>query len=349
MKRAFLGANAAAGFVNLFNQVVPDSSEYRLYILKGGSGCGKSTLMKKVIEFASAMGMTADSYFCSGDVTSLDGIYIPEVKTAIIDGTAPHMTDPKAYGAHGEIINMGDCIRSDEMRGDYARISDVMKKKRALYDTAYTYLGAAGKIFEDCAKKNAACCDDKTIKMTATQIVKKLGVRKRALKETCHRKMFVSAFTPQGYSDFSGDYLSASKTYILSGAFDSVCAEVLMCLLPELACRFTEIDCFMHPLIAGIPFGIYLKDVDVFIVTETFLREEYKEGERIDLSCLVKKEVDAICEKEKNDIRTLCDSACERIKNAFELHGAIEEIYKPHIEFEKANAKINDVITRIQQ
>ena len=43
---------------------------------------------------------------CSSDNNSLDGIVIPKLKIAILDGTA-HVVDPVFPGVVDEIINLG--------------------------------------------------------------------------------------------------------------------------------------------------------------------------------------------------------------------------------------------------
>lgn len=54
------------------------------------------------------MGYNLEYMHCSSDSESLDGIVIPAKKVALLDGTAPHVVDPKNPGAVDEIINLGD-------------------------------------------------------------------------------------------------------------------------------------------------------------------------------------------------------------------------------------------------
>mgnify|MGYP001014521021 CR=1 FL=1 len=58
--------------------------------LVGPNGAGKSTLMKRVAAAAEERGLQVEYIRCSGDPDSLDAILLPEKKTAIVDGTAPH-------------------------------------------------------------------------------------------------------------------------------------------------------------------------------------------------------------------------------------------------------------------
>lgn len=88
--RYFLGANSPAGFYSLYDQLIDPAEADAVFILKGGPGCGKSTLMKRVAAAAEERGLQVEYIRCSGAPDSLDAILLPEKKTAIVDGTAPH-------------------------------------------------------------------------------------------------------------------------------------------------------------------------------------------------------------------------------------------------------------------
>lgn len=86
----FLGANTAQGFAMRFDQLHPGDRVKKCVILKGGPGCGKSTFMKKLQKTAASLGADTESYLCSSDPASLDGLFIPALGLAFVDGTAPH-------------------------------------------------------------------------------------------------------------------------------------------------------------------------------------------------------------------------------------------------------------------
>ena len=118
----------------------------RLYIIKGGPGTGKSTLMRKVADEAEKNGMDSELIFCSSDPSSLDGVIIPSLDTAIVDGTAPHLMDASLPGTKDEILNLGQFWNSDEL---YARRDDIEllgKRKSKAYKRVFTYLSAMGEI-----------------------------------------------------------------------------------------------------------------------------------------------------------------------------------------------------------
>ena len=91
----FLGANTAEGFSSRFDQLHPGSRVRKCVIIKGGPGCGKSTFMKKLRRTAVELGADTESYLCSSDPASLDGLLIPALGLAFVDGTAPHANATK--------------------------------------------------------------------------------------------------------------------------------------------------------------------------------------------------------------------------------------------------------------
>ncbi len=90
----FLGANGYGGFASLYEGFTSSPEISRLYILKGGPGCGKSSFMKRVAEAAEERGIAAEKVLCSGDPSSLDGVFFPALRLAYADGTAPHAAVP---------------------------------------------------------------------------------------------------------------------------------------------------------------------------------------------------------------------------------------------------------------
>ena len=88
----FLGANSGQGFQNLFPSFCKPEDHYDLIVLKGGPGVGKSTMMRRIGKAMEERGEDVEYLYCSGDPNSLDGVHIPRVRTAIVDGTAPHVS-----------------------------------------------------------------------------------------------------------------------------------------------------------------------------------------------------------------------------------------------------------------
>ena len=111
----FPGANTPNGFHSYYDYILKSHEANRIIILKGGPGTGKSTFMKKISRHLSSLGYQTEILHCSSDPNSLDGVCSREIGFLILDGTAPHIVDPKCPGAVDEIINLGECWDKDKI------------------------------------------------------------------------------------------------------------------------------------------------------------------------------------------------------------------------------------------
>ena len=93
----FVGANSGEGFRNLFPEMVDIADTYDLMVLKGGPGVGKNTFMREVVRAMEAAGTAVERLWCSGDPDSLDGVVLPELRCAVVDGTSPHGSEAKGH------------------------------------------------------------------------------------------------------------------------------------------------------------------------------------------------------------------------------------------------------------
>ena len=137
----FLAANTGLGFVSAYEGFPPKGSF--LHIVKGGPGTGKSSTMKAIREAANEHGLDTLSVLCSGDPDSLDGLWIPALGLAWMDGTAPHVREPAVYGVDGDYVNLGCFCRTPFRAADREAAAALSAACRARYAEAYRLLRAA--------------------------------------------------------------------------------------------------------------------------------------------------------------------------------------------------------------
>lgn len=145
----FASMNSAYGFHSDFQSIFDPNQLKRIYILKGGPGCGKSSLMKYIADCAEVDGLTVERFFCSSDPNSLDGIILVEKNIAIIDGTAPHQTDPNFPGIVENIINLGSFWNIKKILPHKKEILELIQEKKVAYLSAYQFLAAYGKVLDE--------------------------------------------------------------------------------------------------------------------------------------------------------------------------------------------------------
>jgi len=102
----FLGGNTPQGFYSYYDYLIDSEKVKKVYVIKGGPGTGKSTLMKSAAAWGEDNGYEVDYLHCSSDPSSLDGVII-DGDIAMVDGTSPHIVDPKNPGCVETIVNMG--------------------------------------------------------------------------------------------------------------------------------------------------------------------------------------------------------------------------------------------------
>ena len=139
----FCGANSAQGFYSLYDEFPPKGIRH---ILKGCPGSGKSGFMRAVGTQAERRGLCVEYVLCSGDPDSLDGVYIPALGEAWVDGTAPHVLEPGPFGIDGDYVNLGRFCRGDFSEASREAIGDITRRYKALYAEGYGYLAAAARI-----------------------------------------------------------------------------------------------------------------------------------------------------------------------------------------------------------
>lgn len=145
-EKYFAASNSAGGFKNYFGEIF-GSADY-IYIIKGGPGTGKSSFMRTQAEAAEARGERVELYYCSSDPDSIDGVLIHarDRLVGIIDGTSPHLSDPKYPGAYDEIINLGEFWNRELLIKQKNEIMALSDRKGAEYKNAYTFLRSVGNL-----------------------------------------------------------------------------------------------------------------------------------------------------------------------------------------------------------
>jgi len=138
----FLGANSGGGFRDLFTPFCEPKDFRDLILLKGGPGVGKSTLMGRIGRAMEEREEDVVYFHCSGDPDSLDGVWFPGLRVAVLDATSPHVCEPRYPAAVDRYVNLGefyDITRAKEQRGEIVGHTDACS---AAYARAYLALGA---------------------------------------------------------------------------------------------------------------------------------------------------------------------------------------------------------------
>lgn len=243
IKNYFAGGNTARGFYSLYDDCLKNLD--RVYILKGGPGTGKSTLMKDIGQKWGNKGYDIEYLFCSSDPKSIDGVIIPRLKVAVVDGTAPHVIEPKLPGAVEEYINLGDAWDSNKLILQRGKIRELSGQIGKSFENAYSTFAEALKVHDDWEKIYINSMDfEKMNKLTEklqNSFFGNLTLNKPAIVK--HR--FLGAATPEGAVDFVPNLTEdVAKRYFIKGRPGSGKSTMLKKLASEGESRGLDVEVY---------------------------------------------------------------------------------------------------------
>ena len=283
MERYFLGSNTEKGFCGFYNETTDKIGA--VYLLKGGAGTGKSSLIKKVLKAGLDKGFKCESWHCSGDPNSLDGVYIKDLDVTVIDATSPHAVEPKIPVVKDNIVNLLDYAS----KGKIVKYRDVIEKmsndKKRCYVCGYEHLNIAFCHFKQIERIVSTSMKGDEIRLKAKDfaldILKELrcindgvsvgcddektgGVSAYGCKEKYKiSKRFFRAITPDGIAIYL-DHLKDKNIWHIKGEMASVDL-FLKTALDVVMKEVSKVVVFFNPLSTDIIDGFMVGDVVVYV------------------------------------------------------------------------------------
>lgn len=353
IKRVFPGGNTSQGFFSYYDYILGQEEASRIFILKGGPGVGKSTFMEYIGNKMANKGFDVEFMQCSSDNDSLDGVVIPALKTALIDGTAPHVLDPKNPGAVDEIINLGDFWNRKGISKNKEEIIQLNMEIKRLFERAYRYIKAAAYFHEDSAVIYGWAINPAYISILAGRLINELfQSRGIAEKEGKERRLFASAITPGGLKNYLDTVLVTGKVYAVRG-FQGTGTDRLLEKVKLAAVErgyYTEsYYCALHPQKIE---HLVIPEADVSLTTvNDFHEADVTVCMEIDLNSSLDKRIIAryagILEFNKEQFDFLLQKAISTIKTAKETHDMIERYYIENMNFEARNKFMEETLAKI--
>ena len=352
MRHYFAAANTCKGFVSFFPEIFDPAALHKIYILKGGPGVGKSTLMKKAARLAKERGFDPVCYHCSSDPSSLDGVWIPETGKAILDGTAPHVVDPRFAGAREVIVNLGEAWNLAALEKEDERILALCTAKSGCYRTAYRLLAAAKNADDELKDLGGACLDRQKMRAAIGRLCGRHlrhcagGGVTHAVADAISCDGTVRFFTPEkraGTLYFVKDVKNTASIFfaelydaarhmgasVQAGVLPLDPAQIAFVVFPEASvCISRYDDAFCRSLDkAERPYKII--NLGRFFDAEVFraCRGKYRFTEK--------------CRE------ALCAAAVEELAQAGALHAKLEEIYGAATDYKKVTRMSDKVIAEV--
>ncbi len=335
-KHIFLGGNTPDGFYSYYDYMLKPERARKVYCIKGGPGTGKSTFMKKIAEAAVKKGADVELAHCSSDPDSLDGVIIKPANIAFVDGTPPHVVEPRYPGAVEEIINLGMCWDENSIRPHKEAIMKTNGKISECFGRAYRYLAAA-KCFQD----DIEFIYRKSFRGNYHSILEE-DILYREFAETPvsdvkgdERNLFVSAVTPKGIVNYAESLLEGYKTYVIKGY-----AGTFLKKINDMAVkRGFDTEKYFCPFAPGerIDHLLVPKLNLAFTVSNEY--HTYEKGETVDFdeycSRYILEKYRSEREFAKEEFDRITDKAISAIAVAKQYHDELEKYYIPSMDFAK--------------
>lgn len=341
--RYFAASNGGNGFVSYFDDIFSADEHSKIYIIKGGPGTGKSSFMKKMqAEFSKDC--SSEAFFCSSDTQSLDGLIIKNNNRsiALLDGTAPHTTDPTFPVAIEKIINLGDSLNESALKNNIKLIKDFSKEKSKSYKTAYEYLGIVAK-FQSFAKDELGNCQKDYL-----SFFKKLITETPKTGKTNIR--LITSFSKNGFGYLNTLESLASRKFKVKGIYGSeyiflrslgewLISKSIECTLSPSPMFNNSYDAILIPSLDTVFFAGQCNtqcECEIIDSTQFFDTGEISKS----------KEKMEFLWRERE---IFLWGAVDEFKNAAEAHTNLERIYSAAMNFENNNAIFEKTVAEIKE
>ncbi|MBD5169075.1 MAG: hypothetical protein HDT20_02970 [Oscillibacter sp.] len=347
----FLGANSGQGFQNLFPRFCEPEDHYDLLVLKGGPGAGKSTMMRTIGKAMEERGEEVEYLYCSGDPGSLDGVHIPRIRTAVVDGTAPHVIEPKYPAAVDRYVNLGqfyDIAAAKESRADIVRYT---RECSSAYQRAYRAFGAARQMDDSAAALVLEGLDaGKLLRRTEGIIGRELRGHGSGRKDdyrflgslTCQGPVWrfdsVQTLCPKVYQLQDAYGLAAPMLQRLHAAASARGFRAIVCPDPE------HVDRIQHLLLPELGLA--------FVTSREGIEYTGSAYRRVRLDAMVDaahyKRFKARLRFSARVSGALREEGLAALKEAKAAHDQLEAVYHPHVDFEGVNQMVQEELRRIE-
>ena len=352
--RFFMGANTPNEFKAYLNDLYNCNDGWRAYLIKSGPGTGKATLMRRVLDRMTTLGQEAHALICSSDPNSLDGLLFPEIKTCILDATAPHIIEPRFWSSGERIVNLSACMDAKVLHPQLEAISKVTEECTQCHVRGRKFIAAASSFLAESARIVLEYTDQTKIHRSAARIAAREFGSCKTIPGKEYRR-FLSAVTPQGLITFHETLLTlCARVYSIEdeyGASSQILLEdlrrraleagyeVYTCVCP--LSTHEKIDHLMIPSI-GVAFTTsnpwHKADFPVY---RRIHAARFTDMERLRL----RKQVLSF---NRRAARELLSEAVSIAAEAKAVHDRIEEFHVPAMDWESADRLTNWVIKEFE-
>ncbi len=341
--RFFLGANSGNNFVTYFKELQRQNCSMQLLIFKGGPGSGKSSLMKKVLSVAENLGHVTEAIACASDPNSLDAIIDHTASFAMMDGTAPHVEDPRLPGALQHIVYTGDMWDTDMLFGNRKDIERLTGEVSLCHRGAGSYIQGAVSLLAE----NIRCAETALRKREALSFAEKIIGKLRGEGSGRTAKRLLSAVSVGEIKLFSETpFAFADEVYVLEDSIGAAADYVLKSIAFGAKMKGENLiycPCSVMPKKCD---HIIFPDSRIAVVTQNKFMK-FRNGEPVSMDSFYKPlPLQEDTDRRREDASHLLLEAARLIKKAKDIHDDLEAFYINAMDFSKSDTILESIISR---
>jgi hypothetical protein len=316
-------------------------------------GVGKSSFMKAVAKEFVDLGYDVELHHCSSDNNSLDGVVIKQAKVALLDGTAPHVVDPKNPGAVDEILNFGEFWNVDGFAVERDTILNFNKEVKFLFNSSYHYLMSAKEMQDDIEVFVEEAVDkakfSKLLLGLKAELTDNLKVADKAGKE---RHLFDSAITPDGLMDYIDTLIKGNcNCYFIEGLHTKGISEILNALAKEYLLKGYNVELYHQPLNPERIQTVLVEELGLAFTANVKMKQKAYKVVNLD-EVIIPEKLEGKKEMISKDTEMknlLLEEAYKRVYVAKKNHDDMEKSYVPQMDFAAVTEFKKKIIERIKK
>ena len=285
------------------------------------------------------LGYDVELFHCSSDPESLDGMAAPELQAAIVDGTAPHIVDPRYPGAVDEIIYLGDYWDESAIRRFRHEIINASKQASRNFSGAYRFLRTAGDVLDDWSEANAEALDwgkaNRAASRAIREVLGSVGERDTAVPGRI-RELFASGTTPDGFVNYVDTLVSpCPNVFVVVGGPGTGKSTLLRRLAEEAVRRGLDVELLHCSLNAASLEHVVLPQIGTAITSSVEPHEwQVRPTDHvIDMNTCLDPDVvqanSSIIQYDRKLMKEAMDRAVHFLKLARECHRRLESCLHP--------------------
>lgn len=316
----------------------------KLYILKGAPGSGKSTFIRLLGESFSDQGYEVEFWVSAADPVSPEGVLIPQLKAAVVNGSLAYPIDPRYPGLTGDIIYLGDYWDKQIIQDHRQEIMDMCNDQEQHRHQAAAALKSAAAVQETIKKQAAAYLNLEKMHQLIDQLADEILDSHQAEKH-----YFASAVTAEGMINYMDEISSScKKRYVFQGPAGSGKSTAMMGLAARARAKGYSLEYYHCGLEADSIQMIIILNLQIALIDAGLLELAVKPWDAvIDMGkCLKGYDETTLAHESSESLRvyeTLMLEAQQELEQAHRCLKELKKIYALSMDFEALNRKRQQV------